>query len=51
MAKQTKKIYDKETVDSKLATKANSTHSHSVSDITDLEVATVDEVKAALGIS
>ena len=51
MAKQTKKIYDKETVDSKLAAKANSSHTHSVDEISDLEIATVDEVKAALGIS
>lgn len=43
--------YSKSEVDSKLATKADSTHTHTVSEITDIEIATVDEVKAALGIS
>lgn len=43
--------YSKSEVDSKLGGKANSSHTHSVDEISDLEIATVDEVKAALGIS
>lgn len=43
--------YSKSEVDSKVNAKANTDHTHTVSEITDLEIATVDEVKAALGIS
>lgn len=43
--------YSKSEVDSKVNAKANTDHTHTVSEITDIEIATVDEVKAALGIS